>query len=29
MSWSKLEHFQPDGGRKCSILLFDRMIHTL
>jgi hypothetical protein len=24
------EHFQPDrAGRKCSILLFDRMIHTL
>jgi hypothetical protein len=24
------EHFQPDcAGRKCSVLLFDRMIHTL
>jgi hypothetical protein len=25
-----IEHFQPDcAGRKCYILLFDRMIHTL
>ena len=26
----RLEHLQPDcAGRKCSILLFDRMIHKL